>query len=346
MKEAARHFEFFHLNLQDQAVGAYAPAAVSRELLGWRPGRRVRFGSYRLDDDDLLAVDYFDRMFEYLETAKVGWKVSFGAGYTAVRSGGAYYNVRHERTRFPSAGLMGVCELTEKGEILGLGDDGPHRRSDWYKPVITDSTAPAFFRGRNRSQDSLLSGRTPKPFLTRILIRLRAKERASQAEVLNRTGILGDSGLSRFPTLADRIHIDVGAQTESISLIEAPVVANRSRQRFPVPFPEGYMLSVQPNGEVSRNQLYVTAKFHTKGGSVVRDDRYESQMRPQGFQYHAKYGYWTPVPEDAWDSLSFFAVKAPDGASLASVGLVSPSVPTEVAKFEASPLLSENPARG
>lgn len=113
------------------------------------------FGRYRLDDDDVLAVDYFSAMARYVQEKYVGMVVSFPLGVEAVYGGDHFYNFREAHVPMNSMGLLYVSELKEDGQIVGPRG-GEHDKSDRVDPVILDARQFGYFRTNHGGQDNLL----------------------------------------------------------------------------------------------------------------------------------------------------------------------------------------------
>ena len=114
-------------------------------------------GAYRLDDDDLLANDFFDRMSQYLDPAFAGMWVSFANGYTAVLSDGVVVNPRQLTWPKIAIGLTGIYRKDRGQTFSGPSLRGGHNRVDQNSPVILDSREPSFLWLRSTGQDSLVN---------------------------------------------------------------------------------------------------------------------------------------------------------------------------------------------
>lgn len=114
-------------------------------------------GAYRLDDDDLLASDFFDRMSQYLDPAFAGMWVSFANGYTAVLSDGVVVNPRQLTWPKIAIGLTGIYRKDPDQTFSGPSLRGGHNRVDQNSPVILDSREPSFLWLRSAGQDSLVN---------------------------------------------------------------------------------------------------------------------------------------------------------------------------------------------
>lgn len=186
LREAASRYPLLRLN--ELEVGQWTevppPEHVVKEVLqsfGWA-GRA--FAVYRLDDDDLLGRQYFDRAERYITEQNLGYKISFGQGYTALRLSGQYFNTRRIFRPMLSAGMLSVAMMDEQGNISGRSFNA-HSRSDRFSPVIVDSTFPAYVWGRDQWQNTSIarSRREDTTLLRMLFADLRTHEPAHVEEV-------------------------------------------------------------------------------------------------------------------------------------------------------------------
>lgn len=179
LQEAAEEYPFVHLN---EAPGVVAPSAPSKKVLntvlrGKLPEDGV-FGLYRLDDDDVLPINFFERMSPYVVDEHVGWRISFPDSLTAVRTVSEY--IYPWRRNFPkaAAGLLSIHQRTADGSFLGLQTRTPakgHMKLDTAYPVVLDSREPGFFQARHKSQDSKL-GPAEAPYFGPLISAATEKE--------------------------------------------------------------------------------------------------------------------------------------------------------------------------
>ncbi|PWD50874.1 hypothetical protein C8046_09635 [Serinibacter arcticus] len=113
LEAAAERYPFVVLDRQGPDGWSRSPMDVARSELAADGGM---FGFYRLDDDDLLTADYFDRMAAYVTEANTGFMVSFGAGITGLRTAEGYFNLRRCHYPMLAIGLLGCA-----GCIRGVG---------------------------------------------------------------------------------------------------------------------------------------------------------------------------------------------------------------------------------
>lgn len=208
LRDAALEYPFLHLN---EAPGMVAPSAPNKKVLnqvlrGRLPEDGV-FGIYRLDDDDVLPINFFPRMSPYVVDEHVGWRISFPESLTAIRTQSEY--ILPWRRYFPkaAAGLVSVHQKTSDGSILGLQTRAPakgHMKLDTAYPTVLDSREPGFFQARHKSQDSTL-GDGESPFFGSLIPAAAKKERVA-ADLLQ----------EYFPFVNRRIRRDIAAASDPL----------------------------------------------------------------------------------------------------------------------------------
>lgn len=151
LKAASIKYPF--LLLDEQADGE---SGVSLRDLGKKraePGEI--FGLYRLDDDDILPVNFFERMAEFMRPNFVRMVVSFPMGIEAVLHQGMAFNLKLAHFPMNSMGLMHVCRMGQKGRIF-TPKNGPHNLADRKNAVVIDSRELGYFRFNHVNQDNAL----------------------------------------------------------------------------------------------------------------------------------------------------------------------------------------------
>lgn len=113
------------------------------------------FGIYRLDDDDVLATNYFHRMDKFIRPSYTGMVVSFPLGIEAVLDEGQAFNLKAAHFPMNSMGLMSVCRMNNRGRIIAP-KNGAHNKADRDNAVILDSREFAYFRFNHVDQDNVL----------------------------------------------------------------------------------------------------------------------------------------------------------------------------------------------
>lgn len=118
------------------------------------PGEELVFTEYRLDDDDLLSVNYFQQLESYLRPEFVGMFVSFGAGISAIYEDGRYIDARSHSMPMNSMGLAKLCKVDTQGKVVTPGKTGSHTKTDQFAPVILDSRQFTYLQTRHENQDT------------------------------------------------------------------------------------------------------------------------------------------------------------------------------------------------
>jgi hypothetical protein len=111
------------------------------------------YGSYRLDDDDVLAPTYFDQVASYLERPFANMVVSLGLGVQAFFHEGEFVNPRMEHRPKIAIGLMKICEYTYDGRFLAPQNIA-HTRTDLVNAMILDSRQVSFLHSMHLTQDT------------------------------------------------------------------------------------------------------------------------------------------------------------------------------------------------
>ncbi|MDI3242484.1 DUF6270 domain-containing protein [Arthrobacter sp. AL08] len=208
IEKAARDFDFLVLDRHSSVGGSRSLFGVAREMFGpnIQAGKQGRpFGWFRLDDDDLLATDYFQQMKIYITDANAGMQVSLGTGVTGLFQGGTFYNPRVTHHPLIAIGLLNVCKFDGHGALI-KPNDAPHNRSDRFNPVILDSRKVSYLWVRHLSQDTALSAPQDTDQSARTLQDMSRFPRVRSVEDLKKG----------FPILADRFS---SAPSPELSLI-------------------------------------------------------------------------------------------------------------------------------
>lgn len=152
--EAAARYSVLYLHEN----GSRKPIpSVVRDLLKDESRGARAVVQFRLDDDDLLAIDYLDRISEFATPHDAGRAVSLATGYSALFHDGTLTGpIRQVRRVFGSQGLAYVGYYDADREHLTLSAGGRHYLVDRKMPSIVDSRAPSFFQMRHVGQDTLI----------------------------------------------------------------------------------------------------------------------------------------------------------------------------------------------
>lgn len=176
---AATNYPWIVLDEHVKGVGSKNMNREALDLMGRQPGV---YGTYRVDDDDLLPVDYFDRMAALMSPATVGMYASLGRGVTAIYEDGAWRNPRIARHRLYSAGLLAVCKSTGP-RYETPAPASAHNRADEAAPAIVDSRRLGYLWTRTLTQDTArVRGQSDLGDLDRELARLRPADTTAVRE--------------------------------------------------------------------------------------------------------------------------------------------------------------------
>ncbi|WP_147107582.1 glycosyltransferase [Nesterenkonia populi] len=183
LEHARSRYKFLRIyETKKRAAPSHPNLGLVRTFLAKRNMQGKVFGMYRLDDDDVLPIDFFARMTPYVDPGHVGYRVSLPQGIAAVRTGSGYVLPWTTYEAKSSAGFLSVHKFSKDGKnIHGLENQRHirgHQNSDRNFPTVLDAREPGFFRARHASQDSTLES-TGGPFYTRTLSRALEKSRAS-----------------------------------------------------------------------------------------------------------------------------------------------------------------------
>lgn len=334
LEKADKEYDFLRLYVVDEPVSGFAPPTDAiRQSVQWKPGSRQRVGIYRLDDDDLVAEDYFDRMANYADVAEPGWRISLGLGYSAIRSKGHYYFSRQDHHPMASVGMLSIVELTPEGSVMGLHDTA-HQRSDTGGPVLVDSTEVAFFRTRHPGQDNIMARFKGQDFLS-----------STVAEMRRWNPALPDEVVRQFPVLKGRVNEEVGPDNKTVELLTESTVIKSNRIGFEAPFSSGCMFQLDIEGRFNPGELIMEYKLLSRSGARTDDDLMRKDMEAKLIRYSSDSGYHEPIPANERGSFRHLVIRCPDGLELVGFDLVSrKNKPVTVHSVKVFPLLSTETA--
>lgn len=217
LQQARTRFPFLRIHeTKQRAAPSHPNLQLVKTMLTKRGLAGQVFGMYRLDDDDLLPIDYFDRMTQYVTDEHVGYRVSLPQGIGAIRAQNGYVLPWTFYEAKSSAGFLTVHRFSPDGQkIYGLEARHHlkgHHKADRNFPVILDGRQPGFFRARHQTQDSTLTT-SAGAFFTRVVEQATARAAATQDDVA-----------SSFPHIAERIFDSARPLPGQESLIGDPTL--------------------------------------------------------------------------------------------------------------------------
>lgn len=109
-------------------------------------------GFFNLDDDDLLALDFFDKTQKYINEDFFNYGISFGSGITGLISGNTVFEARESYKPKINIGLMKIGSVSLNG--LSIPKNSNHIFIDKFMPTIIDSREVMYFWARHFNQDS------------------------------------------------------------------------------------------------------------------------------------------------------------------------------------------------
>lgn len=112
----------------------------------------IEFALFGLDDDDLLSVDYLQKISPYIKRDLVGFNVVMSKGYSGFFDN-KLSNCREIRFPFINIGQARICERKTDGTIY-IPVKGSHMKTDETCPTVIDSRTATFFWFRHIAQDT------------------------------------------------------------------------------------------------------------------------------------------------------------------------------------------------
>lgn len=214
--EAAQEHSFLILDECTVSDPPLLPLDLAKKLHGEREVKL--FAEYRLDDDDVLPRDYFERLEPYLDSSFLGMYVSFGEGLTGIYDDGHFYDVRRCRVPMIAIGLAKICGFGSDGELIAPATTR-HTISDTVAPVILDSRKLGYIWARHPEQDTAVSVSFSN---TREELFERARRQIDRYPVEDDMQQVAE----QFPVVQGRLHTDIAPGLRQIPLV-------RTRTRLP-----------------------------------------------------------------------------------------------------------------
>lgn len=153
LEEIAQRYPFIFLQRIDKKGKSVESL---NDILADKPDGSVAV--FRVDDDDLLSVNYLYRLSKYVTESFQGMAVSFGKGYAAQYKNGRFCNFREVVSRFIAIGQCYIIRWVKESSNLNLPKVYSHNKLDEFVPTIVDSRSPAFVHTYHVNQDSNTDG--------------------------------------------------------------------------------------------------------------------------------------------------------------------------------------------
>ena len=331
LRAAATKFSFLRLNETTNPVNSTPSRTLVRQALAERDHGNRPFGVYRLDDDDLLSVRYFDQMATYVTPRHVGWWVSLGTGFSALRMNGKYVYTRELYYPKSAFGPMAIAAQDSTGEIANLAAP-KHTVMDKFNPTILDSREPAYFHIRHESQDSTVKG-SVAPFYPEAMNRILGEGPADLAQVCD-----------LFPVIAGDLSLEPGPAGTGVSLISDPLTLDRDPVTFEWPHAGPVALLVQTADEekLRANQLQVRVAVSPATDSTAEP----AAAGIKGFLSQGKFryseqddSYRSHMPQKSSGFGFVLPIEPPSGVRITRITLINTkSEPLNLSTVSAYPL--------
>lgn len=146
--EEAAKYDFIVLS----EAGENPISSTIKEILADQPSGTIAY--FRVDDDDILSVDYLSELKNYVNENYEGMIVSFGCGLVATYVDGVFRDFRQCYRRFLALGLAFIGGYNAEKKEYWLPRYNGHETVDRHSPAIVDSRTPAFIWTHHEFQDT------------------------------------------------------------------------------------------------------------------------------------------------------------------------------------------------
>lgn len=309
---AAERYDFLELNETDKTVSSTPTRNLIRKAAQKHGLESGPVGVYRLDDDDVLSVNYFHLMAPYVRESHIGWWASQGLGIAAIRVGDDFVYVRDYY--YPKSAFGPLCIAGyDHGDVTHT-QAPKHTIMDHSNPTILDSREPAYFHIRHRGQDSTLGGK-PMPFYPEAMLRIRSQGPAD----LNQVRAL-------FPLLADKLQLTPGREQEATELIGSDTTLGDEPLTFDWDRAGAVALCIElaDGKKLNPQQLRVSFSTAQDGTSEISSDQ-EQEFFTASKVEPASDGYKVWVPHQSTGFGHLLVIEPPQGVQVKTLRLEPPS---------------------
>lgn len=314
LEAAGERYPFLVLNEVREGNPRIRPAELGARLAQEVGAQDGVFGTYTIDDDNVLATSYFDQVAPYLTREHAGWIVSMAAGVAALYVDGGFYLVRRDRQPKTSIGLLDVCRVDGDRIVVPAPIQG-HGRADEANPVILDSRRTAYLHGFGDSQDTWLrasrkAGQSPLD---------KAREEVMIMPRLEEDEVLADN----FPVLEGMLHEKLDPSDEGQTLLTEPVELGDEDTTYPLDDLSGRVTTIVAlDGRVSDSRA-VTLVYDLVGedGEALDGKQWGVRLRDAGLLWSPSVGtgFYRLVRSTRGTRDDFFVVGLPDGVRCRAV---------------------------
>lgn len=318
LEEAAERFPFLVLDRCEGGTPTITPLTIARNefrSVDRHAGDSPAFAIYRLDDDDLLPVDYFEQMSPYVRLENAGMMVSLGAGATALYINGEYYNVRQCYAPMIAIGLLSICQFQEDGTLIQpLGH--AHNYSDRKNPVILDSRKTGFLWTRHASQDTSLGwGERATEEMHDVIRRYMDKHPAAS---------MSDGFADAFPIIADKLFYQPEPLDGRVERFHEQLTLSRDPIRFEVADLEGSInisLDIRCSEGATNNNAIMTLELSVSNGGDLAELKLDARATGVALSTDPSIGYYAYIATEPGASNPRVSIRLPEGVKLKAFGV-------------------------
>lgn len=316
LKNAAREFPFLILD----KCSENQPPLTSGDYVSriQRRGESMIFGSYRLDDDDVLPLTYFKQMERYLRPEYRGMNVSLGAGLTALYVDGEFYNARRCYHPMLGLGLLDVCQISATGKITAPRPIA-HSRSDRANPVILDSRELGYLWVRHPLQDTALtaSSLNQEQLLERARKHMNIHPPAADREEIHK----------HFGTFSSRIHTRPSPDSVDITPAQPTNIASKKPLKYSFSKVSGEVrlqIELECTGPVVERNALVSFSFIDNLNRPIDPKTWKDVFKPLGISVsgNSQIGFFRYLKTQSRRSKTRLHFTLPNDVRLASISIV------------------------
>lgn len=258
---------------------------------------------FRLDDDDVLAVDYLTRLETYRTPNHLGMAISFGLGLTAYKAEHELVNLREYYHPKSAQGMAFVSAFDPRRGRLEISTPGPHHGVDQVMPTILDSREHMFFQVRHSDQDSTLNA-SPYRRIAESLAKLEKLPAVRAADI----------SAEKWPTLIDDL-VRGAAPGPSTPGAEPLVLTEETVLSFPLNAGAG-LVEVEFEFESARDidGGFAVVSYELQGADGI-------DAATMGLMRTSKNGLCRPVWSRSSSGLVRQSVLLPEGVSISGITL-------------------------
>lgn len=113
---------------------------------------------FRVDDDDILALDFLDQVSEYMHELHRGYAVSLADGFAGLYEDGEYREFRRHTHVLSSMGQGTIGAWAPADGKLRIPQIVNHGKTHFRRSVLVNAQRPTFLQTRHVGQDTASQG--------------------------------------------------------------------------------------------------------------------------------------------------------------------------------------------